>query len=141
MNSAGGVNRVASLPQNDVYALLCFEGYVVRTATLADQQRPRWQYDDARAAVFPVTSVFSTLSVALFDTGNLVADDSLGPSPDSTPRSDAPQLGGAWFVPFRALSSLRLVRPGSFHLRASQAASRSSCARCVPPPSTLCGRA
>jgi len=77
---AAAIPRVDTLSQNDVYAILFCEGHAAKTTTLADMEHPRWQYDDARAARFPVSSVYSTLFVALFDAdfGSIDADDELG---------------------------------------------------------------
>lgn len=73
---AKGLKRVDStLTQNDVFALVIFEGHALRTATRWDEDDPAWPSDSPRAARLPVVAPFSEVHVALLheETGPLSA--------------------------------------------------------------------
>ena len=53
--------------ENDVYAVLIFEGTMARTNTMPNVRSPAWSSDMARAFEFPIYSPMSDLHVALFD--------------------------------------------------------------------------
>ena len=53
--------------ENDVYALLVFEGTVAKTRMIMDVDNPRWHCECARGFKLPIRSASSALHVALFD--------------------------------------------------------------------------
>ena len=53
--------------ENDVYALLVFEGTVAKTRLIMDVDNPRWHCECARGFKLPIRSASSALHVALFD--------------------------------------------------------------------------
>ena len=60
--------------ENDVYALLVFEGTVARTRIIMDVDNPRWHCECARGFKLPIRSASSALHLALFDSDE---DDAL----------------------------------------------------------------
>ena len=53
--------------ENDIYALLVFEGTVARTRTITDVDNPRWHHECPRGFRLPVHSATSALHLAFFD--------------------------------------------------------------------------
>eukprot|EP00966_Prymnesium_polylepis_P309116 7143295-Prymnesium_polylepis.1 len=58
-----------TLTQNDIFALIVFEGHALRTATRWDENQPVWPVESARAARLPVLAPFSDLHLALMHEG------------------------------------------------------------------------
>ena len=62
---------------NDVYSVLVFEESIARTKTIKNVRNPRWHAECARAFRFPVFAPHSSLFVALFDSDEDDAINSL----------------------------------------------------------------
>ena len=72
--------------ENDVYALLVFEGTVAKTRMIMDVDNPRWHCECARGFKLPIRSASSALYLALFDSDEDAALNTLTGGLSSTRR-------------------------------------------------------
>ena len=72
--------------ENDVYALLVFEGTVAKTRMIMDVDNPRWHCECARGFKLPIRSASSALHLALFDSDEDAALNTLTGGLSSTRR-------------------------------------------------------
>ena len=71
---AKGLPKFDALSENDIYALVVFEGVAAVTATIQDMDDPRWHSGAARAFKLPVFNPYSVAYIALLD-----EDETLNP--------------------------------------------------------------